>query len=150
MSEEEIPYDYRDEAQQRRIMADQFAGVGWRTAELLGEIASSKSFYFDKLLQIRMPSWSRGRVALVGDAAYCASPAAGMGGSLAIGGAAALGDAMRSAAGDYALAFRTYDENLRPFINKVQADAVRVGLETLVPRTEEAIRERNSKTEAEF
>jgi hypothetical protein len=62
----------------------------------------------------------------------------------------ALGDAMRSAAGDCALAFRNYDANFRPFINEVQADAVRVGLETLVPRTEEAIRERNSKTEAEF
>lgn len=150
VSEKEIRYDYRDEAQQRRIIADQFVGVGWRAAELLREIDTSKSFYFDKLFQIRMPSWSRGRVALVGDAAYCASPAAGMGGSLAIDGAAALGEAMRSAAGDYALAFRNYDENFRPFINEVQAVAVRVGLETLVPRTEEAIRERNSKTDAEF
>jgi 2-polyprenyl-6-methoxyphenol hydroxylase-like FAD-dependent oxidoreductase len=150
VSEEEIPYDYRDEAQQRGIIADQFAGVGWRTTELLREMESSKSFYFDKLCQIRMPSWSRGRVALVGDAAYCASPAAGTGGSLAIDGAAALGDAMRSAAEDYALAFRNYDENLRPFIDEIQAEAVRVGLETLVPRTEQAIHERNAKTEAEF
>lgn len=150
VSDEQIPYDYRDEAQQRKMIAEQFAGVGWRTAELLREIENSKSFYFDKLCQIRMPSWSKGRVVLVGDAAYCPSPAAGMGGSLAMDGAAALGDAMRSAAGDYALAFRNYDENFRPFINEVQADAVRVGLETLVPRTEEAIRERNSKTEADF
>jgi 2-polyprenyl-6-methoxyphenol hydroxylase-like FAD-dependent oxidoreductase len=150
VSENEIPYDYRDEARQRRIIAEQFFGVGWRTSELLKEVESSQSFYFDKLCQIRMPSWSRGRVALVGDSAYCASPAAGMGGSLAIDGAAALGDAMRSAAGDYALAFRNYDQNFRPFINEVQADAVRVGLETLIPRTEEAIRERNSKTEPEF
>lgn len=150
VSENEISYDYRDETQQRRIIAEQFVGVGWRTAELLKEIEGSQSFYFDKLCQVRMPSWSQGRVALVGDAAYCASPAAGMGGSLAIDGAAALGDAMRSASGDYALAFRKYDQTLRPFINEVQADAVRVGLETLVPRTEEAIRERNSKTEAEF
>jgi 2-polyprenyl-6-methoxyphenol hydroxylase-like FAD-dependent oxidoreductase len=148
--DEEISYDYRDEAQQRKIIAEQFAGVGWRTAELMREIENSKSFYFDKLCQIRMPSWSRGRVALVGDAAHCASPAAGMGDSLAIDGATALGDAMRSAAGDYALAFRNYDRNFRPFIDEVQADAVRMGLETLVPRTEEAIRVRNAKTEAEF
>jgi 2-polyprenyl-6-methoxyphenol hydroxylase-like FAD-dependent oxidoreductase len=147
---EEARYDYRDEARQRRIIAEQFFGVGWRTAELLKEVKGSKSFYFDKLCQIRMPRWSRGRVALVGDAAYCASPAAGMGGSLAIDGAAALADSMRSAAGDYALAFRNYDESFRPFINEVQADAVRVGLETLAPRTEEAIRARNSKTGAEF
>ena len=150
VSEREIPYDHRDEAQQRRIIAERFAGVGWRTAELLGEVAGSESFYFDKLCQIRMPAWSRGRVALVGDAGYCASPAAGMGGSLAIDGAAALADAMRTHAGDPARAFRAYDEKLRPFIDQVQAEAVRVGLETLVPRTEEAIRARNAKTGAEF
>lgn len=150
VSEHEIPYDYRDEAQQRRIITEQFTGVGWRTAELLAEVEGSESFYFDKLCQIRMPSWSRGRVALVGDAGYCASPAAGMGGSLAIDGAAALADAMRAHAGDPARAFRAYDDKLRPFIDQVQAEAVRVGLETLVPRTEEAIRARNAKTGAEF
>ncbi|HEX8537709.1 MAG TPA: FAD-dependent monooxygenase, partial [Cystobacter sp.] len=142
--------DYRDEAQQRRIIEERFAGSGWRTAEVLREMAGSTNFYFDKLSQIRMSSWSRGRVALVGDAGYCASPAAGMGGSLAIDGAAALGDAMRAAGGDHALAFRLYDEQFRPFIDEVQAEAVRVGLETLVPRTEEAIRARNAKTESEF
>lgn len=150
VSEQEIPYDYRDEAQQRRIIAEQFAGQGWRTAELLRAIEGSKSFYFDKLCQIRMPAWSRGRVVLVGDAGYCPSPAAGMGGSLAIDGAAALADAMRESPGDYARAFRDYDARLRPFIDQVQAEAVRVGVETLVPRTEEAIRERNARTDAEF
>ena len=150
VSEEEIPYDYRDERQQRRMIAEQFATVGWRAAELLKKIERSTSFYFDKLCQIRMPSWSKGRVALVGDAAYCPSPAAGLGGSLAIDGAAALGDALRAAAGDYALAFRNYDESFRPFTKQVQADAVRVGLESLVPRTEAAIRERNSKTHGGF
>ncbi|SEN96557.1 hypothetical protein [Paenibacillus sp. OV219] len=54
---------------------------------------NSKTFYFDKLCQMKMPSWTKGRVALVGDAGYCASTAAGMGGSLAIDGAAALADA---------------------------------------------------------
>ncbi len=76
-SEKEIPYDHRDEAQQRRIITEQFVGQGWRTAELLREVQGSQSFYFDKLCQIRMPSWTKGRVALVGDAAYCASPPPG-------------------------------------------------------------------------
>jgi 2-polyprenyl-6-methoxyphenol hydroxylase-like FAD-dependent oxidoreductase len=92
-----------------------------------------------------MPAWSKGRVVFVGDAGYCASPAAGMGGSLAIDGAAALADAMRAHPSDYARAFREYDVKLRPFIDEVQAEAVRVGLESLVPRTEEAMRARNAK-----
>ncbi|RKG81679.1 FAD-binding monooxygenase [Corallococcus exercitus] len=149
-SDKEFPYDRRDEEAPRRIIADQFAGVGWRTAELLQEVRSSKSFYFDKLCQVRMPSWTKGRVALVGDAGYCPSPAAGMGGSLAIDGAAALADAMREHGRDFALAFRAYNERFRPFIEQVQAEAVRTGLESLVPRTEEAIRARNARTDSSF
>ena len=150
VSEKEIPYDYRDEAQQRQIIEQQFIGLGWRTAELLKEVQGSTNFYFDKLCQIRMPEWSKGRVALVGDAGYCPSPAAGMGGSLAIDGAAALADAMREHPGDFERAFREYDQKFRPFIDQVQAEAVKTGLEMLVPRTEAAIRERNAKTGAAF
>ncbi len=85
-----------------------------------------------------------GRVALVGDAAIALRPAAGMGGSLAIDGAAALADAFQKHPNDFERAFREYDESFRPFIDEVQAEAVRVGLESLVPRTEEAIRMRNA------
>jgi 2-polyprenyl-6-methoxyphenol hydroxylase-like FAD-dependent oxidoreductase len=142
-SEQEIPYDYRDEAQQRKIIAEQFEGQSWRIPELLKEVTKSKTFYFDKLCQIKMPSWTKGRVALVGDAGYCASPAAGMGGSLAIDGAAALAEAFQKHNGNFELAFQDYNEDFRPFIEEVQAEAVRMGLESLVPRSEEAILKRN-------
>jgi len=87
---------------------------------------------------------------LVGDAGYCPSPAAGLGGSLAIDGAAALADAMRERACDFELAFRDYDQKFRPFVDEIQAEAVRTGLTTLVPRTEEAIRARNAQTNSAF
>ncbi len=146
VSEGEIPYDYRDEAQQRRIMRDRFAGTGWRTSELLEEVENSETFYFDKLCQMKMPSWTKGRVALVGDAGYCVSPAAGKGGSMAIDGAAALGDAFQKCNGDFELAFREYDESFRPYVEEVQADVLNFGLEMLLPRTEEAIRRRNGQS----
>ena len=141
---EAIP-DHRDQDHKRRIILDRFAGMGWRTAELLEEIKSSENFYFDKLSQVKMPSWTKGRVALVGDAAYCASPASGMGGSLAIVGAAALAEALQQHGEDYALAFEAYNTGLRPFIEEVQADAVAFGLETFVPSSEEAIFARNEQ-----
>jgi 2-polyprenyl-6-methoxyphenol hydroxylase-like FAD-dependent oxidoreductase len=144
-SEEEIPYDYRDQAKQRSMIAEHLGGAGWRTRELLEEVRRSESFYFDKLCQVKMPSWTKGRVALVGDAAYCASPAAGMGGSLAIVGASALADAFREHPNHVEAAFRQYNDNLRPFIEKVQADAVEFGLDTFAPRSEEAIRARNER-----
>jgi 2-polyprenyl-6-methoxyphenol hydroxylase-like FAD-dependent oxidoreductase len=73
-----------------------------------------------------------------------------MGGSVAIDGAAALADAMRDHEGDFDRAFRDYDERFRPFIDEVQAEAARTARETLVPRTEEAIRARNAQTDASF
>ena len=143
-SEKEIPYDYRNEEQQRHIILEQFNAAGWRTPELLQEVQHSKTFYFDKLCQMKMPSWTKGRVALVGDAGYCASPAAGRGGSLAIDGAAALADAFQKYPGNFELAFQEYNECFRPFIEEVQTNAARFGVEFLIPRTGEAIRKRNN------
>lgn len=145
LSEKEIPYDYRDVAQQRKIISAQFAGQGWRTSELSEEVNDSKNFYFDKFCQIKMPSWIKGRVALVGDAAYAASPAAGMGGSLALEGAAALADALQKHNGNFESAFQDYNKNLRPFIEEVQAEAALNVTETFIPATEDAIRERNKR-----
>jgi len=145
ISEKEISYDYRDIEQQRQIILEQFAGDGWRTPELLEAVKNSENFYFDKLCQIKMSSWTKGRVALVGDAGYCASPASGMGASIAMIGAAALADALEQNCGNFELAFQEYNKNLRPFIDEIQETAVKFGLDTLVPRTEEAIRERNER-----
>ena len=139
-SENEIVYDYRDEAQKRRIISEQFAGHGWKIPDLLEKVANSTSFYFDEVCQIKMPSWTEGRVALVGDAAYCASPAAGMGGSLAIIGAAALADSFQKHPGKADLAFQKYNETLRPYIEKVQADAVK-NLNVLNPKSGNAPRQ---------
>lgn len=141
-TETEIQYDFRDPQQHKRIILEQFAGVKWRTSELLKELVNSKSFYLDKFCQIKMPAWTKGRVALVGDAGYCASPAAGMGGALAIIGATALADALEKNDGNFELAFATYNRDLRSFIEGVQADAVET-LDKLLPKTEEEVRLRN-------
>jgi 2-polyprenyl-6-methoxyphenol hydroxylase-like FAD-dependent oxidoreductase len=144
-SETERSYNYRDLAEQKAVILQQFSGEGWRTAELLEEAVRSENFYFDKMCQIRMPSWAKGRVALVGDAAYCASPAAGMGGSLAIIGATALADAFTKHPKDFVAAFQEYNDSLRKFVEDVQAQAVNFGLEMFVPRTKEAIQKRNAE-----
>ncbi|MGO4771770.1 FAD-dependent monooxygenase [Flavobacterium sp. W22_SRS_FK3] len=145
-SEKEIQYDYRDVDQQRKIIMEKFSGQSWRTSELLEELEQSKNFYFDKFCQIKMPSWTKGRVALVGDAGYCASPAAGMGASLSMNGAAELVDALEKHNGNFDLAFEDYNKNLRPFIEEVQARAELNVKENFIPRTEEEIRKRNAQT----
>jgi 2-polyprenyl-6-methoxyphenol hydroxylase-like FAD-dependent oxidoreductase len=143
VSEKEIDYDRRNQAEQKRMIRERFAEERWRISELLDEMSDCDDFYFDKLCQIQMGTWSKGRVVLVGDAAYCPSPAAGMGGSVAILGAAALADALEKYPDDLRKAFQEYDESFRPTIEAIQAHAVEFGLEMFMPRTEEAIQRRN-------
>lgn len=144
-SETELTYDYRDAAQQRAIVLSQFAGQGWRTPELLAEVVAAGISYFDKFSQIKMPAWTKGRVALVGDAGYCASPAAGIGASLAMSGAAAVAAALATHAGNFTRAFPAYNQALRPFIEEVQATAAAMLDTFFVPKTEAAIRTRNAQ-----
>ena len=143
-SEREIPYDRRRQDEQKHIILKAFEGGAWRTGELLDEMGRCDNFYFDKLCQVRMPSWTAGRVALVGDAGYCPSPAAGMGGSMAILGAAALADALQKNPDDHASAFEEYNRSFRPTVEAIQTHAVEVGLEMFLPKSEEAIQRRNA------
>lgn len=144
-SENEVSYDYRDEVQMRQMIYDAFRHTGWRTPELLKEVEASETFYFDKLCQMKMPNWTKGRIALVGDAGYCASPAAGRGGSLAIDGAAALADAFEQSNFDYQQAFKIYNTEFRPFVEQLQEDVINYNLDALVPKNEDAIRKRNKE-----
>ena len=143
-SDQELSYDYRNEEEQRNIILSQFASVGWRNAELLEEVKRSGTFYFDKFCQVKMPAWTSGCVALIGDAAFSPSPAAGKGASLALYGATAVADALMEHNGNHILAFPAYDKNLRPYIEQEQARA-KLNLEELIPRTEQAIRKRNTE-----
>jgi 2-polyprenyl-6-methoxyphenol hydroxylase-like FAD-dependent oxidoreductase len=49
----------------------------------LEELDRTPAFYFDSITQVRMDTWSRGRVTRVGDAGHCPGPA--------VGGSAGLG-----------------------------------------------------------
>ena len=144
-TEREIDYDDRDRAQQRGMIHDHFDGLGWKVPAMLDHVDFDDDFYFDKLNQIRMPVWSKGRVALVGDAGYCVSPLAGMGGSIAIIGAAKLADALQRHGADHAAAFQEYHDRLRPFVEEVQEKAVGLGMALMFPSNDAEIAERNRK-----
>ncbi|MGV9303781.1 MULTISPECIES: FAD-dependent monooxygenase [unclassified Nonomuraea] len=107
--------DPRDRAQQQRILADAYAAEGWEVPRLLQGMADAPDFYFDSLSQVHMDRWSTGRVALVGDAAYCASPASGQGTSLALVGAYVLAGELAAAGGDHEAGFAAYEREMRPF-----------------------------------
>ncbi|HEY3607568.1 MAG TPA: FAD-dependent monooxygenase [Pseudonocardiaceae bacterium] len=111
-----IAYDRRNVAAQKEILTQRFAGLGWRTPDLLASAHTASDFFFDSMGQVRMDTWSRGRVALLGDAGYCPTPLTGLGTSLALVGAYVLAGELAAARGDHRVAFARYDEIMRPYV----------------------------------
>jgi len=144
-TEGEIEYDYLDRAQQRAMIHEHFDGLGWKVPAALTHVDADDDFYFDRINQIRMPFWSKGRVALVGDAGYCVSPVAGMGGSMAIIGAGRLAEALERHGADYTAAFQDYHDKLQAFVDEVQIRAANDGMATIFPADDAEISERDRK-----
>jgi 2-polyprenyl-6-methoxyphenol hydroxylase-like FAD-dependent oxidoreductase len=147
-TESEIAYDYRDRAQQRRLIEERFCDLGWKVPAMLASVAGDDDVYFDRINQIRMPCWSRGRVVLVGDAGYCVSPLAGLGGSMAIIGAGRLAAALERYPDDHASAFRHYEDGLRPFVEQIQERAASEGMSTMCSADEVELAERDREIAA--
>ncbi|WP_143305090.1 FAD-dependent monooxygenase [Chitinophaga vietnamensis] len=115
-----LQYNRHDIDEQKLLVRERFAQEAWVVPELLEYMDASPDFYFDTMSQIKMERWHNGRIALVGDAAHCASPMSGLGTSMAIVGAYILAGELKKAAGDYTLAFRHYEAQMRPFVEKGQ------------------------------
>jgi 2-polyprenyl-6-methoxyphenol hydroxylase-like FAD-dependent oxidoreductase len=103
---------------------------------------AADDLFFDVISQIRMPRWSRGRVALVGDAAHAPSFLTGQGSSLALVGAYVLA-ASPATAPDHTAAFAAYERDVRGFVELNQA-LVSEGDALLFPTTAEALARRNA------
>ncbi|UBU14071.1 FAD-dependent monooxygenase [Nonomuraea gerenzanensis] len=111
-----LSYDHRDVARQKKLLAQAMRGVGWQVPALLEAVRDADDFYFDSVAQIHLDRWSKGRVVLVGDAGYCASPASGQGTSLALVGAYVLAGELATGGGT-----EGYERELRPFVAANQA-----------------------------
>ncbi|MGW4773802.1 FAD-dependent monooxygenase [Nocardia sp. NPDC004278] len=139
---EQLDYDYRDVEQQKKILADRFADQGWEVPKLLAHLDAAEDFYFDAMAQIHMDDWSKGRVALVGDAGYCASPLSGQGADLSLVGAYILAGELAAAGGDHTIAFARYRAAMRPMVEACQTFAEGVG-KWYAPPSYSMIRMRN-------
>ncbi|KAI1095536.1 FAD/NAD(P)-binding domain-containing protein [Rostrohypoxylon terebratum] len=99
---------------------DIFKDAGWQAVRFLKGMRTAKDFYADSLGQIRAPHVVKGRVALLGDAAYCAAPVTGMGTTVSLIGAWTLAGELARHKGDVKTALEAYDVNVRPYIKKSQ------------------------------
>jgi 2-polyprenyl-6-methoxyphenol hydroxylase-like FAD-dependent oxidoreductase len=115
-------------AGQQALLRDRLRGAGWETPAILDLMPQVRTFYFDRVGQIRMPSWTRGRVALVGDAAACPSLLAGQGSALAMVGSYVLAAELARTNGDHATAFARYEQRLGGVLRSKQDAAEGLGL----------------------
>ena len=120
-----------DRASQEELLRTKLVGKGWEVPQMLEVMSSAKNFYFDSASQILMPSWSTGRVVLVGDAGAAPSFLAGQGSALAMIEAYTLAAELAAlpANGDgYSTAFARYEERLAPLVRSKQKAAEGLGL----------------------
>jgi 2-polyprenyl-6-methoxyphenol hydroxylase-like FAD-dependent oxidoreductase len=129
----------------RCVLAKVFAGVGWECPEILRAMTTVTDLYFDRVSQVRLDHWTKGRTALIGDAAACVSLLAGEGTGLAIAEAYVLAQALRACDGDYRRAFVQYEESLMPLLRRKQASASKFA-SSFVPKTAFGISFRNVVT----
>lgn len=109
----------RSPQQQKDHLRRQFDDLPWQAARILSAVDEVDDLYYESIGQVRSPRWTTGRVALVGDAAWCASPVSGMGTSLSLVGAYVLAGEL-AAHVEHRDAFSSYERLMRPYVDQAQ------------------------------
>ena len=136
-----LDYDRRDDAAKRRIIRERYAGMRWRVPAVLAALDDAPDLYFDQICRVDLPHWSKGRVALVGDAA-CGATIGGQGNGTALVAAYALAGELAAAAGDHTIAFARYEQRIAKFARGTQKGGDTTG-RFLAPKTARGLRIRN-------
>ncbi|WP_370968230.1 FAD-dependent monooxygenase [Amycolatopsis sp. cg9] len=131
----------RSPGEQRALLTQLFANTGWEVPKLLEALPAADDLYVDSISQIHLDRWSKGRVVLLGDAAWCAGPG-GSGTGLGMMGAQVLAGELAAAGGDHVTAFAKYEERLRKPATVGQKNGKGSG-NFLAPLTVAKIRSRN-------
>ncbi|KAF8183555.1 hypothetical protein K438DRAFT_1907968 [Mycena galopus ATCC 62051] len=108
-------------AAQKAALVAHFADVAqWEVPRILDGVQTTPDFYMQEIGQVKTPTWSKGRVVLLGDAAHCPSPITGMGTTSAFVGAYVLAGELSRSPDDVGQALKNYDTTLRPFVHEIQ------------------------------
>ena len=113
-----------DDAGEKAALRAVYKDIGWEADAILSRMDEVRDIYFDRVSQIRIPEWTRDRVALLGDAAACASLLAGEGTGLAMTEAYVLAGELHKASGDHQAAFKAYHDRLHTYVTGKQDAAL--------------------------
>lgn len=135
----EVEYTKAADVQsQKALLRKRFGDIGWECSRILNSLDSVAEIYLDRVSQITMGSepgsWTKRRVTLIGDAAFCVSLLAGQGAALAMLAAYILAGELHSASGDHTTAFRAYQKKLESLVRSKQRAALRLA-GMFVPKT---------------
>ncbi|MFV0459072.1 MAG: FAD-dependent monooxygenase [Actinomycetales bacterium] len=97
--------------------------LGDLMAAAIEHLEQTDEFLFDSTEQARVDQWHRGRVVLVGDAAWCPTLYSGMGATSGLAGAEALGLMLARNPDDLEGALTAWERQLRPAIADFQKAA---------------------------
>lgn len=114
-----ISYDRRDVTAQQDLLARRFAGIGWQVPNILAGMREADDFFFDSIDQVKLSSWHRGRVVMLGDAGYSPTPLTGLGTSLALVGAYVLAGEF-VASDDHQRALDDYQRIMASYVEQAQ------------------------------
>jgi 2-polyprenyl-6-methoxyphenol hydroxylase-like FAD-dependent oxidoreductase len=135
-----------DVKEEKAALTEFFKGAGWETEEIVKAVQDADDFYCERLGLVKLKSWSKGRLVLVGDSAYCSSANSGMGTTSAVVGAYVLAgeigkhcgrfhkadriedsgtkddtvDQGNDATGELVTALQAYEQKFKPFMYQVQ------------------------------
>jgi len=109
----------RSRSEALATLRTRYADAGWQTERVLDGFDDSHDVYLDELTQIRMPRWHRGRVCVIGDAAWCVTPMGGGGASLALTSGYVLAASV-TADKDLDRALGAFDTWMRPLVDTIQ------------------------------
>lgn len=135
----------RNAEEQKQALKKAFTGGAWECETIFEAMDHASELYFDRVSQIRMNTWSKERIALVGDAGACVSLLAGEGTGLAIAEAYVLAGELNRCGGNYSRAFFNYQQRMMPFLVKKQRAAEKFAT-SFAPRTNFGIAFRNFVT----
>jgi 2-polyprenyl-6-methoxyphenol hydroxylase-like FAD-dependent oxidoreductase len=113
-------YDLRDIDAQKRLLADRVASAGWVIPQIVDHMLRATDFHFYSLSQVRMSSWSRGRIVLVGDAGYAVSLGTGQATTVAMVGAYVLASELATHKDDLVRGATAYEDGLRAYVTRNQ------------------------------
>jgi 2-polyprenyl-6-methoxyphenol hydroxylase-like FAD-dependent oxidoreductase len=144
----------RGDVEEEKLGIEEFMqGAGWRTEEMIDHLRKADDFYLERLGMVKLDSWHRGRIALVGEAAWCSSVLTGMGTTSCLVGAYCLAGEIAKNCGrgdqgeekgepkvvqkNLAAALAGYEETFMPFMRQVQDGlSSKTGSRTYMPSSQ--------------